>query len=480
MKIDISWYDPYKREVKIDTLNQLFGLASIVNSVDDSIVPQDNFKNRVIRLTSSLDFGKYINEWCPIGNEDRLFEGTFDATGVTISGFSPKEAPDEFALFGAIGANGEVTGVTLKGDIVGNNYISGIAVINGGLISACSVSGSIKAKSTVGGISATNYGTIARSSFRGSIQGSGQCIGGIAGVNQNDVGDIKDCFSTAPISGYSMVGGIAGYSAGTGIKNSFNTANISAEVDSAGGIVGVNAAGSSVINCYNAGAVTSNQNETGGITGKNVGNIIGCNNTGKISGKSQIGGIVGSNLNGKVNTCKNRGIVSGKSEVGGVTGSTKTGEIKNCSNDADVNATYGLIGGVVGTSKWGSVVGSFNSGNVASKDKNVGGIVGHCQYGDIVDCSNSGNVTGTVYTGGIVGTLEARGSLSRCNNSGISRATSNVGGIAGLVCGNIADSYSTGAVFGTDYASSLVGQSTGGLIQNCYSIGVLHSFNESE
>lgn len=474
MKIDISWYDPYKKEVNISSLNQLFGLASIVNSTNDSVIPQDSFKDRIIHLVSSLDFGKYIDEWCPIGNENKLFEGTFEASGVTISGFSPKKASDEFALFGAIGANGEVRGVSLKGDIIGNHYIAGIAVINGGLISACNVVGNIQAKSTIGGISATNYGTIARSSFRGTIQGVGQYVGGIAGVNQNDVGDIKDCFSTAPVTGYSMIGGIAGYSAGTGIKNSFNTGNISAEFGSAGGIVGANAAGSSVINCYNAGSVSVKQDEVGGISGKNVGNIVGCNNTGKISGILHVGGIVGSNLNGKVNTCKNRGNVNGKSEVGGVTGSTKTGEIKNCSNDADVNATFGLIGGVVGTSKWGSVVGSFNSGSIASKDKNVGGIVGQCQYGDIVDCSNSGSVTGSGYVGGIVGTLEARGSLSRCNNSGVSRATSNVGGIAGLVCGNVTDSYSTGSVYGADNMSSLVGQSTGGLVQNCYSIGVLH------
>lgn len=477
MKIDISWYDRSSIEFTIDTPDQLFGLATIVNSeAGAKSVPHDNFSGKTIILSGDIDISKYATEWCPIGSDESPFEGTFDGRGNSISGLNTSldSEMDEFSVFGTVGTLGEIRNLMVSGEIVGDSHLGGIAVVNGGNIKSCGFTGAIRGKTVIGGIVAMNYGTIARSYNRGVIDALGQHIGGIAGVNQNDVGEIKDCYNTGRISGVGMVGGITGYSKGIGVKNSFNTGAVTSTSASVGGIVGVNAAGSSIINCYNMAKIGDNT-ESGGIVGKNIGDITGCNNRGVIEGQDKVGGITGSNLNGKVNTCKNRGSVSGRIEVGGISGNNQAGEIKNCSNDSDIMATYGTVGGVVGSTKWGSVIGSFNDGTVASVDQKVGGIIGWCQYGGTIDCSNSGDVKGNSSVGGVAGLIEARGSLVRCNNSGVIAGLSRVGGLVGSVCGNITDSYSTGAVYGSTLYSAIVGESNGGVVENCYSIGRVHS-----
>ena len=163
----------------------------------------------------------------------------------------------------------------------------------------------------------------------GTIISKNGSAGGICGcgniVNSNNI--IDNCHNYATVKSYSSngsAGGIIGIGTAT-ITNSSNYGEIIAEYR-AGGLTGeVN--GSTLINCSNFGTITANTNSAGGLLGfanSTVGevNIYNSYNAGKISGQTSAGGIMGYiYASAKIKNVYNIGQVESKNNVsGGIVG----------------------------------------------------------------------------------------------------------------------------------------------------------------
>lgn len=139
-------------------------------------------------------------------------------------------------------------------------------------------------------------------------------------------GVIKNLKIYGDITGYSNVGGFAGYNYGT-IVNCRNFANVTAHSGNLGGICGYNEKGT-VRDCYNAGKITAGYFNAGGIAACNRGSIENCQNDGEIgveninksydwSKLNSAGGIVETNF-GTVKNVLNTGYVHAPKYVGGI------------------------------------------------------------------------------------------------------------------------------------------------------------------
>lgn len=95
---DYSWYgDSSKTTYEIATVEQLVGLANIVNGKAEGI-EKDSFNGKTVKLRRNLDLTGVV--WTPIGSSmydhypdnpnTKMFEGTFDGTYHTINGLSSK------------------------------------------------------------------------------------------------------------------------------------------------------------------------------------------------------------------------------------------------------------------------------------------------------------------------------------------------------------------------------------------------------
>ena len=112
-------------------------------------------------------------------------------------------------------------------------------------------------------------------------------VGGIAGFNR---GNITNSYCTGVIFGDQHIGSLTGRNWGN-ITASYTTAAVSGNED-VGGIAGGNYG--SIENSYNRGAVTA-ERDTGGVVGANYGTIAMCYSTGTVSGTTKAGGLVGYN-----------------------------------------------------------------------------------------------------------------------------------------------------------------------------------------
>lgn len=258
--------DPYL----ISTADQLLYFAQLVNGDDDSgtVDPQPSLCATLvadINLNPGFTFdedGSYTGAgepilWTPMGSVESQYSGTFDGDGHTISGLYSMEN-DFTGLFGVIDVSGVVCNVSLD-----NGYVQGF------------VGDRPPYSSYTGSIAAYNMGTIRGCTSSLSVLGGDVGSGGIAGAC---LGVIDACRNEGTVDGYSLTGGIVGYttklpSSPMMISNCVNVGLVTAQgQDWSGGIVGYCDVGSVVKNCCNAGTV--GKPEFGGLVG-----IIGSENT---------------------------------------------------------------------------------------------------------------------------------------------------------------------------------------------------------
>ena len=151
--------------------------------------------------------------------------------------------------------------------------------------------------------------------FKGTFDGGGHTVSGIninkpneeyQGLFGYSEGIIKNVgVENSSIIGKVQVGGICGSNEGT-IEGCYNTGDIKATSNGAGGICGYNNdANAKIKNCYNTG--TLDGDVSGGICGANMnGSISDCYNAGKVSGRYFVGSICGRKVKGTtIATCYN-------------------------------------------------------------------------------------------------------------------------------------------------------------------------------
>ncbi|MGC6589388.1 metallophosphoesterase [Paenibacillus sp. Dod16] len=121
----------------------------------------------------------------------------------------------------------------------------------------------INFKSENGGLFHLNGGTIKNIAMVNARVTGGSNIGIL--VNTNN-GTVENSYVTGSIEGSSTVGGLAGYSNGI-VRNSYSTADVTAQLNQAGGLIGITNSGSLTENVYASGAVRALRSNAGGVTG---------------------------------------------------------------------------------------------------------------------------------------------------------------------------------------------------------------------
>ena len=266
-------------EIRISTAGELMELAA--DCVSDTWS-----QGKTILLENDINLTGL--DFTPIP----LLSGTFDGQGHNIIGLSFDAPGSTQGLFRMILAGGEVKNLR--------------------------VSGTIKASGTgesIGGIAGVNYGKITDCRFDGDIQAV-SAVGGIAGLNAEGA-EISGCTSTGTLYGRHRVGGIAGENRGAlrdcrGMMDvntvyipdeqdrsfDISTLSLSREEDiinitDIGGIAGLSTA--LIENCANSGAVGYPHvgYNVGGVAGRQSGRVAGCANHGEVTGRKDVGGIVG-------------------------------------------------------------------------------------------------------------------------------------------------------------------------------------------
>ncbi|MHC4084259.1 MAG: GLUG motif-containing protein [Planctomycetota bacterium] len=235
------------------------------------------------------------------------FAGVFDGNGRKIFNFTYTSNEKSYiGLFKCIdGENAVIKNLGLidpKVDAGTGSYVGSlVACLENGSISNCYVEGgSVAGHFRVGGLVGHSDGDIRDCYVTGSVFGD-RYVGGLVGYNTNV---IVDCYTSGNVTrgnyAYS-IGGLCGKSTGphhgagqSSIRNCYSTANVTGN-GSAGGLIGHS--GAIVTGCYSRGSV-SGVYYVGGLIGCNGGHgsISNCYSTGSVVGEQSYGGLVGENI----------------------------------------------------------------------------------------------------------------------------------------------------------------------------------------
>ncbi|MBR4308231.1 MAG: hypothetical protein IKT58_01415 [Oscillospiraceae bacterium] len=201
-------------DLVISTAAQLRLVAYMVNS------GQETFSGKTISLARDIDLES--REWTPIGGNQisdeggKVFKGTFDGKGYTVSNLRISTGNYYVGFFG---------------------YLSG-TVKNFGI-----TNGSIQGANKAGGLAGCGTGTISNCFSRATVTATGYA-GGLIGMAAKTV--IENCYVKADVtsSGSSAAGLVAYYSSATSaakITNSYAACNVSGKY-SAGLVCSINSA----------------------------------------------------------------------------------------------------------------------------------------------------------------------------------------------------------------------------------------------
>ena len=306
----------------------------------------------------------------PIGTSATPFTGIFDGLGHTISGLTIHLPTINYVgLFGDIRPGSVVQNVGLVGgDVIGNEFVGGLAGASAGIVRNSYVTGSVSGISgNVGGLVGLNYGTVSNSYATGSVSG-GNGVGGLVGLSiggaiygslatgsvsgtNNDVGGlvgastgpISNSSATGSVSGNVSTGGLVGLNGGP-ISNSSAAGGVSGSTQ-VGGLVGVNAVSATITSSYATGNVSGTGSHIGGLVGSSYGAISNAYATGSVSGPTDVGGLVGLTYGSTLSNSYSTGTVTGVSNTGGLVGYNQFGTISSSYWNISANPTLPGIGG---------------------------------------------------------------------------------------------------------------------------------------
>ena len=328
------------------------------------------YAGQYVKLTADIDLSA-VDNWTPIGEGTRkgvgnCFAGTFDGNSKTISGL--KISSYSKGTDYAVGLFGLVKGGTVKDfamtavDIaVGESqYAVGSAVgavYGSGMVSGVSVTGgSVTGGKGVGGVvgMVTNGGTVSGCSNAATVKALTYNSGGVVGsaycTTATTAPAVENCSNSGSVSGKTGVGGVVGLSSAD-ITGCSNTASVTGNGTSIGGVIGEQKSYGTVSGNTNSGNVTNNGGGygTGGIIGwiryQNDSSYVQCTrisvqdntNSGSVSGGNDAGGIVGTVyhtalVSGNTNKAES---LSGTGFAAGIVGNYQIGDAGATHEPAD-------------------------------------------------------------------------------------------------------------------------------------------------
>ena len=212
----------------------------------------------------AADASKKIDEqsWVPIGNSNKLYQGTFDGNGKTITNLYINASQVNMGLFGYT-YGGTIKNLTFEyANVTNTNNYAGVLV------------GKAYGGSTLQNIKISNTCQIK----------GGNYTGGIAGYLD---GNAYNCVNCATVQGIKYIGGLCGY---------YSI---------------ISRTGNSMTACANYGNVTASSLGVGGLVGYfDSGTIQDCANYGGVKGTNYIAGMAGSVNNGKIQNVFSYGNIS--------------------------------------------------------------------------------------------------------------------------------------------------------------------------
>jgi hypothetical protein len=157
-------------------------------------------------------------------------------------------------------------------------------------VSNVSTSAQISGWNYVGGLAGSNTGTMTYVSAGGAVNaGTADMVGGLVGLNE---GTVSHASATAAVSGDADVGGLVGLNIDGGTVTDAWASGSVVGVSSVGGLVGGNASNSTVRNAFATGAVNGVR-MVGGLAGSNSGTVVDAYSEGSVSGTDDVGGLIG-------------------------------------------------------------------------------------------------------------------------------------------------------------------------------------------
>ena len=248
----------------ITTAEELAWFRDQVNGGNKKICAKIADNVEVIDLKDfchAADASKKIDEqsWVPIGNSNKLYQGTFDGNGKTITNLYINASQVNMGLFGYT-YGGTIKNLTFEyANVTNTNNYAGVLV------------GKAFWGSTLQNIKISNTCQIK----------GGKYTGGIAGYLD---GNAYNCVNCATVQGIQYIGGLCGYYCRTG---------------------------NSMTACANYGNVTASSLAVGGLVGYfDSGTIQDCANYGDVKGTERVAGMAGSVNNGKIQNVFSYGNIS--------------------------------------------------------------------------------------------------------------------------------------------------------------------------
>lgn len=229
-------------------INNLFDLQGMAAGLSGNYTLTNNIDaSATAASVAAGNGGNFSDVWggkgfAPIGHSAESFSGSLNGNGFVIDGLTINR--DNLNGVGLLGlSTGSVTGVRLEN-----------VAITGG--------------EATGGLVGSNQGSIEKSYVTGSLSGQGN-TGGLVGENLTG-GNISQTWTDVTVDGSgNSVGGLAGINAAT-IEDSYAVGAVNNTGNNTGGLVGNNEA--SIARSYATGAVTGSA--AGGLVGDNSGFIV--------------------------------------------------------------------------------------------------------------------------------------------------------------------------------------------------------------
>lgn len=207
-----NWADTENQIIGISSAADLVKFAELVNSGKET-------KNRTFVLTDNIDLSS-VDNWTPIGNNNKAFCGNFNGNNYTISNLTIDTSSDYQGLFGVIKGS-EIKNLQLENFYIkttGKSVGSLSANVNGATISnivvknatCCNISSS--SGSSGGIIGSLFQSTVTDCNiYESNVSGSssGIYVGGAFGYVGYST--INNCKSVVNCNGVRMVGGFVGY-----------------------------------------------------------------------------------------------------------------------------------------------------------------------------------------------------------------------------------------------------------------------------
>ena len=369
-----TWYDPDADSLSIDSKDDLYEFALVVNSGID-------FSGKTVTLGNDMDLAG--SDWTPIGTDSNPFRGVFDGGGNKISNLSiTKTGTDNIDLH--LGLFGVVEGVpndsfTQVSSII--NDTTGIQLVQTN-ISEDKYSAIIK------NLNLENV----------NIKASGSMVGSLAGlVNDALISNVH--VTSGEIVGTNSVGGIIGRGYGTVIT----------ECSTGTGLT-VGSGDNTTGNVYNFGGIAGSLRSTDG--GSSLCAVINTDNYASLSVYLSAGGVGG--IVGQTN--------SGFPFV--IFGCENHGNVTITSNVTVTNVYSAVAGGIAGQTPGTTdniIANSKNYGNVTSSSTTPSGSVsGIANYysGLIYGCENHGDISGNAYYAAGMVSYGSTVIVDGCSNTG--------------------------------------------------------------